>query len=150
MGHVSPIHVVEWDVSLFWALKRFTQKINNMLMWRGLPMKLCHVGWKKCPQQSSAIFQKIQFSRILIDRVWFLINRKFPKFSSLASAWLDWYLIDAQSIKTEIFLVFKYLTKFLHASFEFTCITFFFFLYPSYCFAVISLIVFTHNIHLLC
>ena len=38
-GHVSPIHVVEWDISLFWALKRFIQKINNMLMWHGLPMK---------------------------------------------------------------------------------------------------------------
>ena len=24
-GHVSPIHVVEWDMSLFWILKRFTQ-----------------------------------------------------------------------------------------------------------------------------
>ena len=33
MGHVSPIHVVEWDMSLFWVLKRFTKKkINNMLM----------------------------------------------------------------------------------------------------------------------
>ena len=31
-GHVSPIHVVEWDMSLFWTLKRFTQKIHNMLM----------------------------------------------------------------------------------------------------------------------
>ena len=38
-GHVSPIHVVEWDMSLFGVLKRFNQKINNMLMWCGLPMK---------------------------------------------------------------------------------------------------------------
>ena len=38
-GHISPIHIVEWDMSLFWALKRFTQKINNILMWHGLPMK---------------------------------------------------------------------------------------------------------------
>ena len=38
-GHVSPIHVVEWNMSLFWVLNRFTQKINNMLMWHGLPMK---------------------------------------------------------------------------------------------------------------
>ena len=38
-GHVSPIHAVEWNMSLFWALNRFTQKINNMLMWHWLPMK---------------------------------------------------------------------------------------------------------------
>ena len=38
-GHVSPIHVIEWNMSLFWVLNRFTQKINNMLMWHGLPMK---------------------------------------------------------------------------------------------------------------
>ena len=25
-GHVSLIHIVEWDMSLFWALKRFIQK----------------------------------------------------------------------------------------------------------------------------
>ena len=25
-GHVSPIHVVEWNMSLFWALKRFIRK----------------------------------------------------------------------------------------------------------------------------
>ena len=49
-GHVSPIHVVEWNISLFWTLNRFTQKIN-MLMWHGLPMKLCHVGRKNGPQQ---------------------------------------------------------------------------------------------------
>ena len=36
---VSPIHVVKWEMGLFWALKRFTQKINNMLIWHGLPMK---------------------------------------------------------------------------------------------------------------
>ena len=23
-GHVSPIHVVEWDMSLFWILNEFT------------------------------------------------------------------------------------------------------------------------------
>ena len=23
-GHVSPIYIVEWDMSLFWVLKRFT------------------------------------------------------------------------------------------------------------------------------
>ena len=39
VGHVSLIHVVEWDMSLFWILNEFTQKINNMLMWHGLPMK---------------------------------------------------------------------------------------------------------------
>ena len=39
MNHVSPIHVVEWNMSLFWVLNRFTQKINNMLMWHELPMK---------------------------------------------------------------------------------------------------------------
>ena len=38
-GHVSPIHVVEWNMNLFWVLNRFIQKINNMLMWHGLPMK---------------------------------------------------------------------------------------------------------------
>ena len=38
-GHVSQIHVVEWNMSLFWALNRFTHKINNMLMWHELPMK---------------------------------------------------------------------------------------------------------------
>ena len=38
-GHVSPIHVVKWNMSLFWDLNRFTQKINNVLIWHGLPMK---------------------------------------------------------------------------------------------------------------
>ena len=38
-GYVSQIHVVEWNMSLFWALNRFTHKINNMLMWHELPMK---------------------------------------------------------------------------------------------------------------
>ena len=36
---MSQIHVVEWDMSLFWILNGFTQKINNMLMWRGLLMR---------------------------------------------------------------------------------------------------------------
>ena len=25
-GHVSPIHVVKWDMNLFWVLKIFTKK----------------------------------------------------------------------------------------------------------------------------
>ena len=25
-GHVSLIHAIEWDMSLFWVLNRFTQK----------------------------------------------------------------------------------------------------------------------------
>ena len=39
VSHVSPIRVVEWDMSLFWALKRFIQKMNNMLMWHVFPVK---------------------------------------------------------------------------------------------------------------
>ena len=39
VDHVSLIYVVEWDMSLFWILNRFTQKINNMLIWHELPMK---------------------------------------------------------------------------------------------------------------
>ena len=34
VGHVSPIHVVEWNMSLFWALKRFTQK--SIICWCGV------------------------------------------------------------------------------------------------------------------
>ena len=50
------------------------------------------------------------FFRFLIDRVWFSINWKIPDFSSLASAWLNWYSIDARPIETEKFSFFKYLT----------------------------------------
>ena len=58
------------------------------------------INWFECfLHKSFAIFQKIQFSRILIDRVWFLINRKFLDISSLASAWLNWYLINARLIE---------------------------------------------------
>ena len=38
-SHVSPIRIVEWNMSLFWTLNRFIQKINNILMWHWLPMK---------------------------------------------------------------------------------------------------------------
>ena len=38
-SHVSPIRVVERNMSLFWTLNRFIQKINNILMWHRLPMK---------------------------------------------------------------------------------------------------------------
>ena len=49
------------------------------------------------------------------------------------------------------FLVFKYLTNFFvmhHLFLGFICIALF--LYPSYSFVVISLIVFTHSMHTLC
>ena len=52
---------------------------------------------------------------ILINRIWFLINRKFPKFSSLGFAFLDWYSIDSRPIETEKFSIFKYLIFFFHA-----------------------------------
>ena len=69
----------------------------------------------------------------------------------MLSAWLDWYSIDARPIENEKFLVSKFLTKFFfHASFVFRihmhCIVF---LYLSCSFTVISLSVFTHNMHTL-
>ena len=59
---------------------------------------------------------RIWFLKLSIDRIWFSINRKFPDFSSLGSASLDWYLIDSQPIKIEKFSVIKYLTN------HFSCI----------------------------
>ena len=59
--------------------------------------------------------------------------------------------IDSWSIATEKFSVSMFLTKIFfmhHLCLGFTCIALF--LYPSCSFAVISLIIFTHNMHTLC
>ena len=69
------------------------------------------------------------FSRFSINRVWFSVNQKIPKFSSLASAWLGWYSIDARPIEIEIFSVFKYIwpiySSMHHLCLGFTCIALF-------------------------
>ena len=70
-------------------------------------------------------FKNLVFSRFLIDWVWFAINWKIPDFSSLASAWIYWYSIDARSIETENFSVCKYLTN-----------LFFFFFFASFMFRI--------------
>ena len=130
--------------------------VENKCFWRTFKLILMHfiheIIWFECfLHKIYAIFQKIQFSRISNDQVWFLINWKFLDFSSLASTWLDWYLIDARPIEIEKFSVSKILTNFFYASFMFkdSHALHFFFLYPSCSFAVISLIVFTHNMHTL-
>ena len=66
------------------------------------------------------LINRFWFLKLLIDRIWFSINRKFPKFSNLGSTSLDWYSIDSRPIETEKFSVFKYLTNFFfHASMVF-------------------------------
>ena len=88
-------------------------------------------------------FKNLVFSRFLIDWVWFAINWKIPDFSSLASAWIYWYSIDARPIETEKFSIFKYLTNLFflhHLCLGFTCILLFsvsilqFCSHISYCF----------------
>ena len=67
------------------------------------------------------------------------------------SAWLDWYSIDAQSIEIEkfsILSIWPIYSSMHHLCLGFTRIALF--LYPSCNFAIISLIVFTHNMHTLC
>ena len=69
------------------------------------------------------------FFRFSIDWVWISTNRKIPDFSSLASAWLDWYLIDARLIeigeKKIQFLSIWPVYFFHHLYLGFTCIAFF-------------------------
>ena len=61
------------------------------------------------------VFQIFDRSSVIFDQ-----SQKISDFSSLASAWLDWYSIDARPIETEKFSIFKYLTNlFFFASFMF-------------------------------
>ena len=98
-------------------------------------------------------FSKIHFSRFLIDRRWFLTDRNCDKIFGLilpdlisARLMLDW-----SKLKNFQFLSFWPKIFFTHhLCLGFTCIAFFFSLYPSCSFAIISLIVFTHNMHALC
>ena len=101
----------------------------------------------------NALFFKklIFFFRFSIDRTCCSIDQNCNKNFGFDSALLDWYSIDARPIKTEKFSVFKYLTNLFffmhHLCLGFTCISLF--LYLSCSFAVISHIVFTHNMHTL-
>ena len=69
------------------------------------------------------VFQIFNRSSVIFDQ-----SRKILDFSSLASAWLDWYSIDARPIETEKFSIFKYLTNLFflhHLCLGFTCIALF-------------------------
>ena len=43
-SHVSPIHVVEWNMSLFWVLNRFTQK-KSIIYWCGMGYQWSNATW---------------------------------------------------------------------------------------------------------
>ena len=72
--------------------------------------------------------KKTDFSKFLIDRTCFLTDRNCNKNFQFLSIWPNFFLH--------------------HLCLGFTCIALIF-LYPSCSFAVISLIVFTHNMHTL-
>ena len=74
-------------------------------------------------------FSKFHFSKFSIDQSCFSTDRNCDKNFWFECAWLDWHSINAQSIETENFQFFKYLTKFFfihHLCLGFTCIALFF------------------------
>ena len=44
VGHVSSIHVVEWNISLFWVLNKFTQK-KSIIYWFGMGCQWSNATW---------------------------------------------------------------------------------------------------------
>ena len=101
-----------------------------------------------------------QFSKVYACYVWkqweiWLQNYKMDT-KTMHCMWIlnindAWKKILVNNIETKNFSVSMFLTKkfFMHhLCLGFTCIVLF--LYPSCSFAVISLIVFTHNMHTLC
>ena len=100
-------------------------KIFHLILMHSIYKILC---FEEFPHKIALFLKNFGFSIFSIDRVWFSINQKILDFSSLASAWLDWYTIDAQSIETKKFSVFKYLTNLFflhHLCLGFTCIALF-------------------------
>ena len=131
--------------------------VEYMCFWKTFHLIFMHfihkiLCFEEFLHKIALFFKNLGFSRFLIDQVWFSINRKISDFSSLVSAWLNWYSINARPIETEKFSVFKYLTNlFFRASFMFRIhMHYIDFLYLFCSFAVISFIVFTHNMHTLC
>ena len=57
--------------------------------------------WIECfLHKTSVVFQKIQISRILMNRMCFSTNRKSLEFISLVFAWFDWSSIGARSVES--------------------------------------------------
>ena len=131
--------------------------LNSSVFWKTFRLILMHfffilnnVFWRisalKC-----FVFQKSDFSRLSIDRTCFSINRNCDKNFGLSlpdsidvRSILDW-----SQLKNFQFLCFWPNFFFMHhLCLGFTCIVLF--LYPSFSFVVISLIIFTHNMHTLC
>ena len=120
----------------FWNLcveYKYFWKTFYLILMHSIHKILC---FEEFLHKIALFFQKFGFSKFSIHRVWFSINRKIPKFSSLASAQLDWYSIDAQSIEIEKFSVFKYLTNLFflhHLCLGFTCIALFYVSILQFC-----------------
>ena len=64
----------------FWVLKEIYPKSMIMLTWHGLPMKWCHVAWKKSPQHIFTlswwifVFFKSQLSnRVIFFMCWHIL-----------------------------------------------------------------------------
>ena len=107
--------------------------VEYKCFWKTFHLILMHSIYKilcfeKFLHKIALFFKILVFPLFSIDQVWFSINQKILDFSSLASAWLDWYSIDAQPIETKKFSVFKYLTNLFflhHLCLGFTCIALF-------------------------
>ena len=107
---------------------------------------------------NSSVFEKLLISYSCISFMKYYALRSF--LHKIALFFKNLFFLDFRSIepvfwsieiaiKNFQFLIFwPIYSSMHHLCLGFTCITLF--LYPSYSFAVISLIVFTHNMHTLC
>ena len=145
---------IDWK-SWFWKIW-----IEFKCFWKTFRLILMHFFIKQCALRSFYIkmlyFSKIWFfqtfdrSNLFFDQL--KLRLKFLVWVCLTRLMFDRFLIDC-NWKVFSFYVFDQLFLFLflfmhHLCLGFTCIAFF--LYPSYSFVVISLIVFTHNMYTLC
>ena len=140
---------IEWK-SWFWKIW-----VKFKYFWKKFHLILMHFFIKQCVLKSFCIkmlsFSKIWFFQTF-DRSNLFFNQSKLRLKFLVWVFLIWLMFDRFSIDRnwKIF-VSMFLTKIFfihHLCLGFTCIALF--LYPSCSFAVISLIVFIHNMHILC
>ena len=79
--------------------------VENKYFWKTFKLIFMHfiheIIWIKCfLHKTFAIFQKIQISRISMDRMCFLTDRKSLEFISFVSAWFDWSSIGARLVES--------------------------------------------------
>jgi len=84
--------------------------VENKYFWKTFKLIFMHfiheIIWIKCfLHKTSAIFQKIQISRISMDRMCFLTDRKSLEFISFVSAWFDWSSIGARLVESVFRLI---------------------------------------------